>query len=185
MEKYSSAKLGTVNFKKSKFICRGCNRTLDDCVFVDESTKLFTPFCKTCRSVMNVESRYSTVHLLVENEQNRFQDTSISVHSDSSLSKSEKTPNITGVPASASVPTSASTSASATPTPIPIPAIFTSQNKVLRVLPYPKFPTIPFSIVLGVIPCSNWTIVPSAQLGNAPFRATLLHHRSYNTGKYL
>lgn len=55
MEQNSSSKPGTVDFKKSKFICLGCNRTLDDCVFVDEDTKLFTPYCKTCRSVMKAE----------------------------------------------------------------------------------------------------------------------------------
>ena len=60
MEQNSSSKPGTVDFKKSKFICLGCNRTLDDCVFVDEDTKLFTPYCKTCRSVMKAECILST-----------------------------------------------------------------------------------------------------------------------------
>ena len=185
MEKYSSAKLGTVNFKKSKFVCRGCNRTLDDCVFVDESTKLFTPYCKTCRSVMNVESRYWRVHLHVENDQNRFQETSIGVPSDGSLPKSEKIPNTTAAATSASIPSSASTSASVTPTPTSTPPLTTSQNGVFKVFSYPKFPTIPISIVHGVIPCSNWTLVPSSQLASPPFRAKLLHHRSYTGGEYL
>lgn len=185
MEKYSSAKLGTVNFKKSKFVCRGCSRTLDDCVFVDESTKLFTPYCKTCRSVMNAESRYWKVHLLVENGQNRFQETSIGVRADNSLPKSEKTLNTTVATTSASVPSSTSTSASVTPSLTPIPPLTTCQNGVLKVFSYPKFPTIPLSIVHGVIPCSNWTLVPSNQLGSPPFRAKLLHHRSYTGGEYL
>ena len=174
MENYGSAKLGTVNFKKSKFVCRCCNRTLDDCVFVDESTKLFTPYCKTCRSMMNIESRYYKVKLLVGHEPTRPQDISVGGYSDSSAPKIEESLVVpTSASANATAPTSASASASPTSAP--------NQSAVVKVIPYPKFPAIHFSVVCGVIPCSNWAIVPSNQMPSTPVQATLIYHRSYRS----
>lgn len=164
MEKYGSAKLGTVNFKKSKFVCRGCNRTLDDCVFVDESTKLFTPYCKTCRSVMKDESRCHQVCSPIESKPSRSQDASVSAFSDGSAPNSEKIPT--------STPTVSTNST-------------TKDSVVLKVVPYPKFPSLHFSIVYGAIPCSKWAVLPSNHSVNSPFQATLIYHRSYSSSKYL
>lgn len=41
--------------KKTRFKCRMCFRILDDCLFVDEQTKLLTPFCKFCRVSLRSE----------------------------------------------------------------------------------------------------------------------------------
>ena len=41
--------------KKTRFKCRMCFRILDDCLFVDEQTKLLTPFCKFCRGSLRSE----------------------------------------------------------------------------------------------------------------------------------
>ena len=48
MEK-EKTRVKTQILKKTRFKCRMCFRILDDCLFVDEQTKLLTPFCKFCR----------------------------------------------------------------------------------------------------------------------------------------
>lgn len=37
---------------KTRYVCQLCARTLDDCLFADEVTKKITPFCKSCRSIL-------------------------------------------------------------------------------------------------------------------------------------
>ena len=38
--------------RTAKLICQLCSRSLDDCLFVDETTKRLTPFCRSCRNVL-------------------------------------------------------------------------------------------------------------------------------------
>ena len=38
--------------RRIQYCCEMCTRTLDDCLFVDEETKQFTPYCKVCRRLI-------------------------------------------------------------------------------------------------------------------------------------
>lgn len=65
MEK-GKLRIRTKILKKTRFKCKLCFRILDDCLFVDEKTKLLTPYCKVCRlSLQNQGIRHQS-HLFIE-----------------------------------------------------------------------------------------------------------------------
>ena len=42
---------------KTRYVCQLCTRTLDDCLFADEVTKKITPFCKSCRNILQERNK--------------------------------------------------------------------------------------------------------------------------------
>lgn len=149
---------------KTRYVCQLCTRTLDDCLFADEVTKKITPFCKTCR------------HILQERKDADFFDAE-----DSSRALSNRQSNISNV--------SEQIQSSPYSTELEInndPTLYTANLIRSYVKKERKRKQRCLELSVGVVPSPKWIL----QWNNAEFQsslyiATALYHRSLDNTNIL
>lgn len=141
--------------RRIQYCCAMCTRSLDDCLFVDEQTKMFTPYCKICRKLLRENRSLLFLYvLLLVNDTPKPR-----------LVNAEKTKYVLESDLQPGV-VSSSGSCNAT-----IPSNFAVWDKVSqRVI-------INRDALYGVLPCCKWSVCDDKDVTGIVYDAKVVFHR--------
>lgn len=131
-----------------------CTRSLDDCLFVDEQTKMFTPYCKLCRKLLRENRSLLLCFLFLVNDPPKPR--IVNAEKTKYVLESDLQPDVI----------SSNTSYNAT-----IPKDFAVWDKVSQRM------VINREGLYNVLPCSKWSVCDNKDANGEVYDAKVVFHR--------